>query len=98
MRVSNVMIIWRKYWLQCRPYGTHSVSPAQPVGRSTRTKGYATRRSAGAQSPPAVRLARHEPLLHDAQHKRVLVRLDHCRRVARKEGSQRNESWDRTLF
>ena len=45
------------------------------------------------------RLARHEPLLHDAQHRRVLVRLDRRRGVARKEGAQeRDKSGDGALL
>jgi hypothetical protein len=40
------------------------------------------------ETPAIVRLARHQPLLYDAQHRRVLVRLDHRRGVAREEGTQ----------
>ena len=51
------------------------------------------------EAPPIVRLARYEPLLHDAQNGRVLVRLSHRRGVARKEGAQnRDESWDGALL
>jgi hypothetical protein len=51
------------------------------------------------ESPPIDRLVRHEPLLHDAQHRRVLVRLDHRRSVARKEGAQQGDkSWDGAIL
>jgi hypothetical protein len=51
------------------------------------------------ETPAVVRLARHQPLLYDAQHRRVLVRLDHRRGVAREEGTQQcDEAWDGTLL
>ena len=51
------------------------------------------------EAPPVVRLARHESLLYDSQHRRVLVRLDHRRGVTCKEGAQQSdEAWDRTLL
>ena len=51
------------------------------------------------EAPPIVRLARYEPLLHDAQNGPVPVRLSHRRGVARKEGAhKRDESWDEALL
>jgi hypothetical protein len=50
------------------------------------------------ETPAVVRLTRHEPLLYDAQHRPVPVRLDHRRGVACEEGTQqRDESWDGAL-
>ena len=51
------------------------------------------------EAPPVIRPAQHESLLHDAQHRRVLVRLDHCRGVAREEGAQQcDKARDLTLL
>jgi hypothetical protein len=51
------------------------------------------------KSPAVVRLTRNQPQLHDPQHRRVLVHLDHLHGVASEEGTQqRDESWDRALL
>ena len=52
-------------WLQCRPYGTHSVSPAQPVRRAHAQRGMQHDVLQELKAPPVVCLARHEPLLRD---------------------------------
>ena len=51
------------------------------------------------EAPPVIRFILYEPLLHDAQYRHVLIRLDHRRGIARKEGAQQcDEARDGALL
>ena len=91
-------MIWRNV-VAGRAYGTFSNHRRRHNSKKNAQRNMQNDALQELETPTIVRLAQHQPLLHDAQHRRVLVCLDHRRGVARKEGTQQcDESWDGTLL
>jgi hypothetical protein len=97
--VSSVITIWRKYGCSAglSLYAEHSATVVVISKYAQRDIEHGALQE--LEAPTIVHLAWYEPLLHDAQHRRVLVRLNHRRGIPREEGTQqRDESWDGALL